>query len=124
MGKNSFIERQRIERQAYFDAGLQMGRQQILDGLSVVLNDPAIMRKDVFGKDRLLTVVKGIGEFIDAYERLGKKMMKRIITKQNLMRSLKEFMEVKCTIHSTRDMNTAKNLTIRKADGNEKNRNH
>lgn len=50
MGKNGFLERQRIERQAYFDAGLQMGRQQILDGLSVVLNDPAIMKKDAFGK--------------------------------------------------------------------------
>jgi hypothetical protein len=73
MGKNGFLERQRIERQAYFDAGLQMGRQQILDGLSVVLNDPAIMRKDVFGKDRLLTVVKGIGEFIDTYEKAWQK---------------------------------------------------
>lgn len=51
MGKNGFLERQQRERQAYFDAGLQMGRQQILDGLSVVLNDPAIMKKDVFGKN-------------------------------------------------------------------------
>lgn len=73
MGKNGFLERQRIERQAYFDAGLQMGRQQILDGLSVVLNDPAIMKKDVFGKDRLLAVVKGIGDFIDTYEKAWKK---------------------------------------------------
>lgn len=73
MGKNGFLERQRIERQAYFDAGLQMGRQQILDGLSVVLNDPAIMRKDVFGKDRLLAVVKGIGDFIDTYEKAWQK---------------------------------------------------
>ena len=73
MGKNGFLERQRIERQAYFDAGLQMGRQQILDGLSVVLNNPEIMRKDVFGKDRLLAVVKGIGEFIDTYEKAWQK---------------------------------------------------
>ena len=73
MGKNGFLERQRIERQAYFDAGLQMGRQQILDGLSVVLNDPAIMKKDAFGKDRLLVVVKGIGDFIDTYEKAWQK---------------------------------------------------
>ena len=73
MGKSSFLERQRIERQAHFDAGLQMGRQQILDGLSVVLNDPAIMKKDVFGKDRLLDVVKGIGDFIDTYEKAWQK---------------------------------------------------
>lgn len=73
MGKNGFLEKQRIERQAYFDAGLQMGRQQILDGLSVVLNDPSIMKKDVFGKDRLLAVVKGIGDFIDTYEKAWQK---------------------------------------------------
>lgn len=73
MSKNGFLERQRIERQAYFDAGMQMGRQQILDGLSVVLNDPAIMKKDVFGKDRLLAVVNGIGNFIDTYEKAWQK---------------------------------------------------
>lgn len=73
MGKNGFLEKQRIERQAYFDAGLRMGRQQILDGLSVVLNDPDIMKKDVFGKDRLLAVVKGIENFIDTYEKAWQK---------------------------------------------------
>lgn len=73
MGKSDFIKRQQIARQAYFDAGLHMGRQQILDGLSVVLNDSEIMKKDVFGKDRLLTVVKGIGEFIDTYEKAWQK---------------------------------------------------
>lgn len=73
MGKNGFLERQRIERQTYFDAGLQMGRQQIIDGMSIVLNDPEIMKKDVFGKDRLLAVVKGIGEFIDTYEKAWQK---------------------------------------------------
>ena len=73
MGKNGFLERQRIERQTYFDAGLQMGRQQIIDGMSIVLNDPAIMKKDVFGKDRLLAVIKGIGEFIDTYEKAWQK---------------------------------------------------
>lgn len=73
MAKNDFLARQAAVKQAYFEAGLQMGRQQILDGLSVVLNDPAIMKKDVFGKGRLLAVVKGIGEFIDTYEKAWQK---------------------------------------------------
>lgn len=67
MGKNGFLERQRIERQAYFDAGMQMGRQQILDMVSLVLRDPETMGKDIFGKDRLLKVVKGVGEYLDIY---------------------------------------------------------
>lgn len=68
MGKNGFLERQRIERQAYFDAGMQMGRQQILDMMCVSLRDPEIIGKDTFGKDRLLKVVKGIEHYIDVFD--------------------------------------------------------
>lgn len=69
MGKNGYLERQRIANQTYFDAGLQMGRQQILDMMSVALNDPSVMGKDTFGKDRLLRVVKAIGENIDYFQK-------------------------------------------------------
>lgn len=68
-GKNAFLERQRIANQTYFDAGLQMGRQQILDMMSIVLNDTDIMGKDTFGKERLIKVVKGIGEYIDVFQK-------------------------------------------------------
>ena len=37
--------------------------------MSLVLRDPQIMGKDTFGKERLLKVVKGIGEYIDTYEK-------------------------------------------------------
>ena len=67
MGKNFLTRQQEIQR-GYFDAGLQSGRQQILDMMSLVLRDPDIMGKDTFGKDRLLKVVKGIGAYIDKYQ--------------------------------------------------------
>ena len=69
MGKNDYLARQRIMQRTYFEAGLQSGRQQILDMVSLVLRDPDIMGKDTFGKDRLLKVVKGVGEYIDTYEK-------------------------------------------------------
>lgn len=69
MGKNGLLERQRIANQTYFDAGLQMGRQQIIDMMCIVLNDPKYVKKDVFGKDRLWVVVKGIGECIDLFQK-------------------------------------------------------
>ena len=72
-GKNAFLERQRIANQAYFDAGLQMGRQQILDMMSIVLNDPGIMKKDTFGKKRLIRGVQGIGEKIDLFQKAWEK---------------------------------------------------
>ena len=67
MGKNGYLARQRAMQQTYFDAGLQSGRQQILDMMSLVLRDPEIMGKDTFGKDRLIKVVKGIGDYLDKY---------------------------------------------------------
>jgi hypothetical protein len=68
MAKNQYIENQKAIRRAYFDAGLQSGRQQILDMVSLVLRDPEIMGKDTFGKDRLLKVIKGVGDYIDKYQ--------------------------------------------------------
>ena len=67
MAKNSYLARQEAMQKAYLDVGVQCGRQQIIDMVSLVLRDPDIMGKDTFGKDRLLKVVKGIGEYIDKY---------------------------------------------------------
>lgn len=67
MGKNGFLERQKATQMAFFEAGLQSGRQQIIDVVSLVLRDTEIMGKDTFGKERLLKVVKGIGDYIDKY---------------------------------------------------------
>lgn len=67
MAKNDFLARQKALQRGCFDAGLQSGRQQIIDMVSLVLRDQDIMGKDTFGKDRLLKVVKGIGDYIDKY---------------------------------------------------------
>lgn len=68
MAKNDLLRRRQIERDCYFYAGLQSGRQQIIDMVSLVLRDPQIMGKDIFGKDRLLKVIIGIGEYIDRFQ--------------------------------------------------------
>ena len=72
-GKNDYIAKQRAMQRAFFDAGLHSGRQQIMDMLSLVLRDPDIMGKDIFGKDRLLKVCKGISEYIDIYQKAWEK---------------------------------------------------
>ena len=73
MGKNGYLERQRAQQKVFFDAGLQMGRQQILDMMSLVLRDPEIMGKDIFGKDRLVKVVVGIDKCITTYQKAWEK---------------------------------------------------
>ena len=73
MGKNDYIANLRAMQRGFFDAGVQSGRQQIIDMVSLVLRDPEIMGKDTFGKDRLLKVVSGIGEYIDTYQKAWEK---------------------------------------------------
>lgn len=68
MAKNEFLAKQQALQRACFEAGLQSGRQQILDMVSLVLRDPEIMGKDIFGKDRLVKVIQGVGEYIDYYQ--------------------------------------------------------
>ena len=73
MGKNDFLARQKQMQQTYFLAGLQSGRQQIIDMMSLTLNDEKYVKKDIFGKDRLIIVVKGIGEYMDKYQHAWEK---------------------------------------------------
>ena len=68
MAKNDFLARQKARDRVMLDVGLKCGRQQILDMMSVVLNDPETMEKDTFGRGRLLKVVKAIGDKIDLYQ--------------------------------------------------------
>lgn len=70
---NAYLAKQATVNHGYFTAGLQSGRQQILDLISLVLRDPAIMGKDIFGKERLLKVVNGVGEYIDLYQQAWEK---------------------------------------------------
>ena len=72
-GKNKYLAERDAMRRGFFEAGLESGRQQIIDMVSLVLRDPDIMGKDTFGGARLLKIVKGIGEYIDTYEKAWQK---------------------------------------------------
>ena len=65
----------RAEAKAVVDLLLRAGiaTGQILDMVSLVLRDPDIMGKDIFGRDRLLKVIKGVGEYIDTYQKAWEK---------------------------------------------------
>lgn len=67
--QNAYLAKQAAVNHGYFTAGLQSGRQQILDLLSIALRDPEIVGKDIFGKDRLIKVVNGIGNYIDLFQK-------------------------------------------------------
>jgi hypothetical protein len=68
MGKNGYLAQREADRRGYFRAGLETGRQQIIDMMCLVLHDPEYMGKDTFGKDRLLKVVKGLSDKLDLFD--------------------------------------------------------
>lgn len=70
---NAYLAKQAAVNHGYFTAGLQSGRQQILDLVSLVLRDPEIVGKDIFGKERLIKVVQGVGRYIDFYQKAWEK---------------------------------------------------
>lgn len=70
---NAYMNKLKAIKDGYFYAGLQCGRQQILDMVTLVLRDPDIMGKDTFGKDRLVKVIQGVGEYIDTYQKAWEK---------------------------------------------------
>ena len=45
--------------------GIDIGRQQVVDMLCFVLNDKDIMKKDVFGRNRLLKVSEGLNHYLN-----------------------------------------------------------
>ena len=53
MGTNAFLKKQQEKQQMCFEAGCQITAQQFFDYLCLVLNDPDVMGKDVFGANRL-----------------------------------------------------------------------
>ena len=65
---NSFLAKLETEKRAFFRAGLETGRQQTIDMMCCVLHDPEYMGKDTFGKDRLLKVVSGLGDYLDKFD--------------------------------------------------------
>lgn len=67
MGKpNAFLAKQQALQQKCFEAGCAITAQQFFDFLCLVLNDPDIMGKDVFGAKRLLKIHEAL-KSVDKY---------------------------------------------------------
>lgn len=66
MAKNDFLARQQEKQQMCFEAGCKITAQQFFDFLCLVLNDPKVMGKDVFGAKRLEKIHEALKE-VDKY---------------------------------------------------------
>ena len=67
MGRNGYLEKRQAMNQGFLDVGEQFGIQKIWDYLQITLNDPTVMGKDVFGKERLERIYKHLQALVDEY---------------------------------------------------------
>lgn len=59
-GKNAYLARQKVVRDAYRTAERDTAQQFMLDMFMLVLSDPDVMGKDTFGKVRMKRIVDAI----------------------------------------------------------------
>jgi hypothetical protein len=59
---NPYIAKQKEKQQQCFEAGCDITAQQFFDYLCIVLNDPNVMGKDVFGENRIKKVHEALKE--------------------------------------------------------------
>ena len=63
----NYAQRQAASRQAYLDIGVEVGMQKMADFFAIALNDPAVLRKSVLGKKRLMPVLQRVHDLIDEF---------------------------------------------------------
>lgn len=75
---------------AGYEAGLDTGQQMIMDIVSLVLRDPKIMGKDIFGKERLMEVRNGVQEYLNLYMPAWSRSDEADYYQEKMDRALKE----------------------------------
>ena len=67
MAKNDLLKRMKEREQAVLDIGEEMGIQKIWDYMQIALRDPAVVGKDVFGRERLKKLYKRMSEYANYF---------------------------------------------------------
>ena len=60
MSKNGYLARMEQHDAVIRQSSFETAEQLFVDCLSMVLNDPAVMGKDVFGEDRIRRVIQAV----------------------------------------------------------------
>lgn len=70
-GSNAYLAKKAAVNQAILDVGIESGKQQIVDYMTIALRDPNVVGRDIFGRERIVKIIAAIEaldrEFADAY---------------------------------------------------------
>lgn len=63
MAKNDFLKKRDERDRKFYDAGMVMGVQLCHDYVQMALRDPDVMKKDIFGRERIEKLFKKCTEY-------------------------------------------------------------
>lgn len=90
MSKNGYLEKKAAKDQALIDAGVQCGKQQMVDYLTLVLRDPDYVGKDIFGRERIEKVIAGLYHYEKKYQNAYTKHKEADVAQEHLDDELRE----------------------------------
>ena len=91
MGKqNPFLAKQEAIRQKCFEVACDTTSQQFFDYMCIVLNDPEIMGKDIFGRERIEKVFLGLHEYEMMFDKAYTKHKEADVAQKHLDDMLRE----------------------------------
>lgn len=64
---NAYLQKQEMFNQALLDMGMDTGFQKCWDLLQCVLNDPEVMKKDTFGRERIGRIFEALHKYESEY---------------------------------------------------------
>lgn len=88
--KNGYLAKQQAKEQALIEAGVQCGKQQMVDYLTLVLRDPDYVGKDIFGRDRIEKVIAGLYHYEKKFQNAYTKHKEADVAQEHLDTMLRE----------------------------------
>ena len=87
---NAYLDKKAARDQALIDAGVQCGKQQIVDYLTLVLRDRNYVGKDIFGRERIDKVLAGLVYYDGKFEKAYTKDKEADVAQDHLDDALRE----------------------------------
>lgn len=90
MANNGYLAKKQAKDQALIEAGVQCGKQQMVDYLTLTLRNSDYVGKDIFGRERIEKVIAGLYHYENKYKNAYTKHKEADVAQDHLDDELRE----------------------------------
>lgn len=87
---NAYLDKKEQHDKMLIEAGIECGKQQMVDYITCVLRNPLYVKKDIFGSDRIALVIAGLMAYDKKYEKAYSKDREADVAQEHLDAELRE----------------------------------